>query len=209
MSILLVPVLLAWGVFSLGATRPWGYVPLIAGMVICGATWLATGRDQHAVSRGLWVSIAMLCGAIFAQLIPLPADLAGLISPARAAVAGQTSEAAGQPLTVDPAATALGLTFIVALSLFFLGVVRRMKPGDASRMAAGIAAIGAVVATVPSVAGSMRKPGVFHCCSLRKAMPDSVSSSSRGASAAVAYTRSPGTVMLSCACGLSTRIVRS
>jgi hypothetical protein len=168
MTLLPVPVLLAWGVFSLAATQPWGYLPLMAGMAVYGAISLAACRRAETwISRGLCISLALLCGAILGQLIPLPGGLVGALSPARAHMAGdETLSAIGQTLTVAPAATALGLAFLIAFCLFFLGVAKTMRSGDATRLAAGVAVLGAAVALVGIAEGATSWPGVYRTIGL-------------------------------------------
>jgi len=98
-------VLLGWGVMALGASRPWGYAPLLAGMGALGAATFLTCPDSGLISRGLCLSLASVCAAIACQLIPLPTNVLSVISPATAPLVGRGA-AAAHPLSISPDATA-------------------------------------------------------------------------------------------------------
>jgi O-antigen ligase len=141
-------VLLGWGVFSLGATRPWGYLPLIAGMATFGAATVMTPDRSGAIGRELGLSLAVVCLAISLQLVPVPADLLRIVSPTSAAIAESEGAVRGASLSIDSRATALGLAFVIALGLFFVGTVRTMGPDGARRLATGLVVLGTLVALI-------------------------------------------------------------
>jgi O-antigen ligase len=157
--------LLGWGVLSLGASRPWGYFPLIAGMTTYGLASFGTRGSGDPIGRALSLSLAAICVSILVQLIPLPADFVRLISPAAVQVAGELSAPAGDarplPLSVDPRATFRGFTFVATLSLFFVGVARLLRRSDAHRIAAGLVALGVIVALIGIAEQSTAWPGVY------------------------------------------------
>ena len=172
-------VLLTWGVLALGATRPWAYLPLLAGMAIYGAVAFLKREEPGLIAQGLCFSLATLCGAVFLQLIPLPADLINVISPAMAPLAvfrGAASTAAGhatldrwalsRPLSIDPSATALGLACVMALSLFFVGTVRTMGPDGARRLAVGLIGLGTIVAVLGIAEASGLWGGIYAAAGL-------------------------------------------
>jgi putative inorganic carbon (hco3(-)) transporter len=172
-------VLLAWGVFALGATRPWGYLPLLAGMATYGATTFIKRPVSRLIGRGLCFSLAALCGALLLQLIPLPTDLLHVISPAAASISQvETASSTGMthakldrwalshPLSVDPSATALGLACVVALGLFFVGMVRTMGPDGARRLAVGLAWLGTIVALVGIAEATTTWNGIYGAAGL-------------------------------------------
>jgi O-antigen ligase len=160
-----VVVLLAWGALSLGATRPWGYVPLIAGMAIHGAVSFAMREGANPVDRKIHFSLAMVCLAIGLQLLPLPGPFVKLISPAMV-LAAHEGAAPSQPLSVDPGATALGLTFVAALALFFIGTARTMGAGGARRLAAGLVGLGTIMALVGIAETATSWPGFYRMAGL-------------------------------------------
>ena len=125
--------LLGLGVFTLGASRPWGYGPLLAGMVAYGRP-LVSRKESGRIGHGLCFSLVSVCVAVFLQLIPLPAPWLSMITPAMT-IAVHGGSPAARPLSVDPSATGLALTFLVALCLFFVGVVNTMGQGGARRLA--------------------------------------------------------------------------
>jgi O-antigen ligase len=163
MSIWPVAVLLGWGVLSLGAIRPWGYLPLIAGLTVQGAISFANAEAPGRVSRGLLVSLAAICAAIAAQLVPLPSALVAAVSPALAGAAGPMTS---RPLTIDPAATLRGLGFFAALSMFLVGTMRAMRPRDAGRLTMVVVGLGTVLAVAGIAEASSLWPGVYRMARL-------------------------------------------
>jgi O-antigen ligase len=144
--------LLGWGVLSLGASRPWGYLPLIAGMTTYGSVSFVVRRSPDPIGRALTLALASMSVAVAAQLIPLPAEVVRVISPGVTHVMGEVPARSGGdislPLSVHPRATLLALTFVTALSLFFIGVVRMFGRGEASKVAAGLVVLGGIVACI-------------------------------------------------------------
>ena len=177
-----VLALLGWGVLSLGASRPWGYVPLLAGMATYGLVSMAARRSSHSVGRGLSFSVVILCAAVFIQLLPLPADLVAVISPALTQGDGRTASlaapdfafpASNRPISIDPGRTWRGFGFIVALSLFFFGMTNTMHRDDEHRLAKGLTALGVFVAVLGIAEAASFVPSVYHLAGL-PLPPDSV-----------------------------------
>lgn len=172
-------ILLGWGVLALGATRPWGYLPLLAGMTIYGAASFLRREEPGLVGRWLCFSLLTLCGSVFLQLIPLPANLLRVLSPAISPIVtfqGAASLAPGhasldrwavsRPLSVDPSATALGLACVVALGLFFVGTVRTMGSNGARQLAVGLVGLGTIVALIGIVEASRRWGTIYSAAGL-------------------------------------------
>ena len=181
-------ILLGWGALALGATRPWGYLPLLAGMATYGASTFLKPVERGLIGRGLCFSLATVCGAVFIQLIPLPPGLLSVISPATASITGlhglhvSSSTAAShgvvdrwalsRPLSIDPSATALGLACVLALSLFFVGMIRTMGRDGARRLAVGLAGLGTIVALL-GIAEATRLWGGIYAAAGLPMPPDS------------------------------------
>ena len=156
-------VLLGWGVAALGASQPWGYVPLLSGMSALGAATFLTCPDA-GIGRGLGVSLIGVCLAVACQLIPMPLDVVSTISPAAAPLVSRG--AAEHPLSIGPDLTALGLAFIAALGLFFVGMVRLLSRDGAQRMATGLVWLGAAVALVGIAEASTSGPSLYRAAGL-------------------------------------------
>lgn len=150
-------VLIAWGVLLFGSVYPWAYWPLLAGAALVGVHGWA-GADA-ASRRPAWPLAVALMGAVavvLVQLVPLPVATLTRISPATVAFVHQYDvvynsqlELAGAPahaMSIDPAATELGLAFLVALSLFVLGTAARLSRVRVSRLARGLVVLGLAVA---------------------------------------------------------------
>jgi len=156
--------LLAWGVLALGASKPWGYIPLLAGMATYGVIAIGVSQPGPSTGRGIGVSLAMFCGAVLAQVIPLPAAVVGLISPSLTDVIGYRTSVA--PISVDPDRTALGLCFVIALSLFFAGLAKTLQRDAVRRLVAGIAGLGVIVALVGLAEARTSWPGMYAMAGL-------------------------------------------
>ncbi len=157
--------LLGWGVCALGSSRPWGYIPLLAGMAGFGATAVFGAEKSARIGRGLSLSFLVLCVTIVVQLIPLPRLVLDAVSPASSIAAGTASRAA-HPISIDPTATALGLVFLLALALFFVGMVRTIGCGEVWRLSSGLVALGTLVAIVGILEASRIWGSVYEAAGL-------------------------------------------
>ena len=160
-----VVLLLAWGVFALGSTRSWGYMPLLAGLTTYGIAALIKHKQSRLTGNGLSVSVAAFWAAIVLQLVPLPTAVVGLISPVVLLVGAQGFDVL-RPMSVDPGATGLGLAFVTALGLFFVGAVRTMKDAGVHRLCLGLIAIGTIVALVGIAESTGRLAGIYEIMQL-------------------------------------------
>jgi O-antigen ligase len=66
-----------------------------------------------------------------------------------------------RPLSIDPGRTALGLTFILTLGLFFIGLVKTMQREGSRNIASALVALGALVAVVGIAEVSTSWGGVY------------------------------------------------
>lgn len=155
--------LLGWGVFALGASHPWGYAPLLAGMAVYGSGSFLRGQERGLIGRGLGVSLVALCGAVLLQLIPLPSPLLTILSPA---ATSRRPSGATATLSMDPGATALGFVFAVSLVLFFVGCVRILRRTGVRELAAGLVGLGTLVALTGIAEVSTAWEGMYRAAGL-------------------------------------------
>ena len=168
--------LIAWGVLAFGGEYPWAYAPLLVFASTVGVLGLVAPVSGKGVSRSVVLALALIAAAIGLQLVPLGESVLAVVSPARveqdyrallaAAVPvlpGPEEAASGgpRPISVRPARTLLGLSFFLALSLFFLGCFRALSAVRASGAVRGLMALGVVVALVAIVQETSRSPLVY------------------------------------------------
>jgi len=132
-----------WAVLAIGAVYGWGYGPMLLGCALVAALEGVRRAARRPTSGFPWpgpqldgmsVALALLCGTIAIELVPLPNAWLASISPGldgllRRHDLGYTAAAAGiagapgrHPLSIDPTATARGLMFVAALSAWFLAL---------------------------------------------------------------------------------------
>ena len=137
----------------------------MAGMAAYGAGTFVNLKEPGHIGRGLYFALASVCAAVFLQLIPLPATWLSVISPGMT-MAGHGGSPTARPLSIDPTATRLALTFLVALYLFFIGVVRTMGNDGARRLTTGLAMLGTLVALVGIAETSTPWAGIYRTVGL-------------------------------------------
>ena len=141
---------LAWGALAFGAVYSWTYAPLLVACGLLGVSATVAGRAS--VPRGLAVSLCAVAACASLQLLPLSERTVAMLSPNALNIHQQrdliaaTGGARGYTLSIDAQQTALGVTFAAVFSIFLIGSVRFLTRETASRLAAGIAAIGVLVA---------------------------------------------------------------
>ena len=171
--------LIAWGVLAFGCEYPWAYAPLLIFAATIGVLGLAAPVAAAPESRGLILSVALLFIAVGLQVCPLPAPVLAVLSPARlvqdypALVAATVPAAPGPELltaggpwaiSIAPARTLLGASFLAALSLFFIGCSRALSAVRASTVVRGVTALGlfvALAAIVQKASGSALVYGLW------------------------------------------------
>ena len=148
---------IAWGVILFGAVYPWAYVPLLVAAAAIGVYGWASAKPRHREPvQGVLIALAAVAAVVALQLIPLPAALLDLISPATGTVAQQydlryaaaqaTGVGAHHPISIAPAATLQGLAMLVALSLFLAGATAMMPRVRVKWLIRRVAALGLVIA---------------------------------------------------------------
>jgi putative inorganic carbon (hco3(-)) transporter len=158
--------LLAWGALAFGAVYTWSWVPLVTGCAGLGLAGISAGLRRRTLHRGLGAAVAAIVIAASLQLVPLPERLLEILSPAATRFLAQydlayalASTGAGElrslptsapahPLSIDPPATLIGLAFLVALGLLFLGLPAILSGRHARRVADGVLVLGLVLAFI-------------------------------------------------------------
>jgi O-antigen ligase len=118
-------IITGWALFAFAGAYLWTVVPIIAGSVVIAAAIRppAVRRPQRALDLALVACLLVTA----AQLIPLSPHARGVLSPSAAVIDGALllvppangPDAAGRPVSLDPASTAWALAFGVALLLIF------------------------------------------------------------------------------------------
>lgn len=147
---------LAWGAFAYGALHPWAYRPLLVGCTLAGLLGLffkAAGADR---TWPFLLGVALLIVATLCQLLPLPREMILTLSPSADAFllhldesytsAVAASGTATHTLSIDPDATRVGLAFLIALGLLFVGAVRTLTNQTVHQIAAAYVVLGSVLA---------------------------------------------------------------
>jgi O-antigen ligase len=149
-----VLLLISWGALAFGSPYPWAYQPLFAGAVVIAVFGIWVGRRREGWPVGLIVALTIVALAIATQLFPFELGTLDAISPnARTILSEQNllfsaGELQRHPISIAPSRTWLGLTAFLILSLLLIGAVRALTRAAASRLAAMIAMLGVVLATI-------------------------------------------------------------
>jgi O-antigen ligase len=162
----MVIAILAWGVFALGASRPWGYVPLLTAMAAYGLVGIAMQHERRLVGRGLGYSLVIACGAISLQVVPVPTGVVNVLSPERLRFSDANISSAVSTLSVAPSATIVGLASLVALGLFFVGTLASIERDDVWPLVAGLLGLATMVALVGIAEASRWWDGIYKAASL-------------------------------------------
>jgi hypothetical protein len=147
--------LVAWGALAFGAVYPWAWRPLIAGGALVGIAGILSGWRTGASARDkavLWALVAIVVAASL-QLVPLSIQLRQTLSPAseRFLLAQDLaySVAPGpRPLSINPAGTVRGIVLLTGFSVLLAGLVRLYNLTGVARMAAGLTALGVLLALI-------------------------------------------------------------
>jgi O-antigen ligase len=132
-----ITVVLAWGVLAFGAVYPWAFWPLVAAIVAC--TFYYTG-SLFQVQRKHWAwAVALMGGAVAAQLVPLSHGTLAWASPAIPTslalldVRFATGVARSHGLSLAPAETFRGLAFLVFGTLWTISCAAIFRREQAAR----------------------------------------------------------------------------
>ena len=168
--------LIAWGVLAFGAEYPWAYAPLLIFAATIGGLGLAAPGGARPELGRLMLPAALILVALGLQLVPLPAPVLAVLSPARLvhdwpALIAATVPAATElepatangpwPLSIRPLRTVLGVTFLAGLALFFAGSCRALGSVRASAVVRGVIAVGVIVALIAIVQAASDSPRVY------------------------------------------------
>lgn len=122
-------ILLAAAPLALGSVHPPAYVPLIALSLALGVLSLRRARLGPAGAASVPGTRLILAfhALVLLQLVPLPPQLLGILSPGSLRFRTQVSLVQDQgwhPISVNPADTARGLLFVAAACLVYAAVFR-------------------------------------------------------------------------------------
>ncbi len=146
-----VTAILGWGVLAFGAVYEWGYWPLSVACAAVGASALAMPRVRDGVPRAVVVALAALVVACALQAISVPTQLLDRISPSTATLLAQYDlrfaqhAVAFHPLSIDPARTWLGLSLLVCLALFWIGLTGTLDERLTLKIVQSVIALGFAV----------------------------------------------------------------
>ncbi len=155
-------LIVAWGVFAFGSVYSWAYVPLALASCAVGTLGLVTGsRPVLGGARMFWLALAAIGAAGLLQLMPLPARILAAMSPGTLDYLRRSdlsyavgfnpvaaSAAASHSMSIAPQLTLRAIGLLVAPALLAAGLCRSLSRTAASRLSAGLVAIGSVLALV-------------------------------------------------------------
>lgn len=161
-------LLLAWGALAFGAEYSWAYAPLLVFSLVPTLLGLrATSGSTPSRLLMLAIGLVFLAGAfqyfLPARIIPLdwqtPPDvdfgrLYALVTLQPAA------EAAGR-ISIAPGRTMLGLVFLLAFALLFVGCTRGVSALGPKRFIHGIIALGCVVALIGLIQAAVKTETIY------------------------------------------------
>ncbi|HEX7941256.1 MAG TPA: O-antigen ligase family protein, partial [Gemmatimonadaceae bacterium] len=156
---------IAWGTLAFGAVYPWAYYPLVTVCFGVGAAAVAIYRPARAPIGRVAIGLAAIAAIIGLQLVPLPSstlervspgtgrylrsyDLAYSVALAGDSVDGVSVGTASRPVSLNPAATRIGLLHFIAFAAFTVGLALLLSYAGAMPLIRGVTAIGVVVALV-------------------------------------------------------------
>ena len=159
----------AWGAFAFGAVYPWAYWPLAAVCAAGGIAGMVTNRGVGipADTRILSATLALVAGVVALQLLPLPGTVLTAVSPRGVELLNQLDARFAwqivtlHGLSLDPAATSLGLVLCVAFGLLMLGLANSLSHGGAHRLVWAITWLGIVLA-ITGIIQKALSPGVVY-----------------------------------------------
>jgi O-antigen ligase len=161
-TVALLLLAIAWGALAFGAVYPWAYWPLGAACLVLGAIGIAADRSPGAQgSRALAIAMIVLGVAIALQLLPLPNQVVGVVSPHAPGVVKDLNPAfaAGleprHPVSVWPRDTWTGLALYAAFAALCLGAAVLFSIVGTQRFVEALAGFGALLALIGIVQKSL------------------------------------------------------
>jgi O-antigen ligase len=163
----LVPIV--WGALAFGAVYPWAYWPLAATCFFAGIAGLIVTRQAHPAASSQAFNAALLAvfGAIVAQLVPLPVDAVGLVSPHTVQLLRDLNPAFGvgsisaHTLSVWPRDSLTGLALFGAFGLLCVGTSRLFSVWGCRRFVEGLTAFAVVLALIGIVQHSSSTDAIY------------------------------------------------
>ena len=163
-----IVAIVVWGALAFGAVYTWAYVPLFVAATAVGVLGAFSGRRLPASrsNRAALLALAAVIAATLAQLLPLPAGLLQAVSPSadsflRQHDLGYAVNGVRHPLSINPSATALGLSFLLALVIFLVGMLRVFAREGARRVVVAIIAFGVILAFIGIIQKAVLGDHVF------------------------------------------------
>ena len=150
-----VVAIIAWGALAFGAVYTWAYVPLLiacAAVGLLGLTWGRRARISRT-NRAPIIALMIVIAAGAVELVPLPVGVLKILSPSTDAFLQQYDIAYAlqpgrHPLSIEPRATVLGLTFLATFSLFLAGLLRAFARSGVRRVVVAVVVFGVVLALI-------------------------------------------------------------
>ena len=148
-------LILAWGAFAFGAVYEWAFWPLAAGCAVSAALGLMPGSDVPRLpSASMALCLTAVAGAAIVQLLPLPLNLLGVLSPRAGSLLSEldilfaAGAADSHALSIAPQATFTALMLFASFVAMMFGVARVVSASGPRRIATLITAIAVVLALV-------------------------------------------------------------
>jgi O-antigen ligase len=154
----------AWGAYSFGAVYPWGYWPLAVIAAVIGLAGLSLARrlprGTAPVALAATLTVVALAGCL--QILPLPANIVGRLSPEASSIEAQylVRNAGSLSLSISPTDTVRALALFAALTLLVVGGACVFTASGTTRVCGGIAVVGVLLALTGMVqkALTLNKP---------------------------------------------------
>jgi O-antigen ligase len=157
-------LLIGWGALAFGSEYSWAYAPLAVFSVVVGVLGLVASPGQRFPVRTLGLALAGIFVAGALQLVPMAQRAVRTISPASVAtdyaqlyatatmqqpdVAGHVQRQRPRPVSIAPSRTVLGLSFLAAFGMLFVGSTRGLNALGPQAIARGILLVSLLVAVL-------------------------------------------------------------
>ena len=187
MFVFAVAALLGWGALAFGAEYSWAYAPLLVfSLAVAALGRLGAPAAQPANAVAMALAAVMLAALV--QLTPMPSSVVGGMS--RAAVAADygplyasttmqppasgTAERAKrlQSLSIAPARSILGLSFLATFAILFVGCVHGMGAVGVRSIGRLVIVIGLFVALIALAQKASRSEALYGFWYPPKLNPD-------------------------------------
>ncbi len=155
-------LLLSWGALAFGSEYSWAYAPLLVFSVVVGLLGLFASPNARFPSRALALAFVAVSLGGLVQVVPLARRAVTTVSPSsvaadyrqlfakatmRSADGGAASDSSAlRPVSIAPSRTVLGLAFLAAFTMLFVGCVRGISAVGPRGIARGILVLGLLVA---------------------------------------------------------------